>query len=106
MTFPKFWSILILKVRSLKFPFRKHSKALLGIKKSWNCPQQQVLEIVLGNIGTQTLSSSLHSMHLGPKIFGVHLGFFSACGVQTNEKTFCVHNLFSSWRAKLQAAQA
>ena len=50
--------------------------------------------------------TSLHSMHLGPKIFGVHLGFLSACGVQTNEKTFGVRNLFGSWRAKLHAAQA
>ena len=45
-------------------------------------------------------------MHLGPKIFGVHLGFFSACGVQRNEKTFGVRNLFGRWRAKLNAAQA
>ena len=45
-------------------------------------------------------------MHLGPKIFGVHLGLFSACGVQTNEKTFGVRNLIGSWRAKLHAAQA
>ena len=34
------------------------------------------------------------------------LRFFSACGVQTNEKTFGVRNLFGSWRAKLHAAQA
>ena len=45
-------------------------------------------------------------MHLGPKIFGVHLGFFSACGVQRNKKTFDVRNLFGRWRAKLNAAQA
>ena len=49
--------------------------------------------------------TSLHSMRLGPKIFGVHLDFF---GVRrANErKTFGVRNLFSSWRAKLYASQA
>ena len=44
-------------------------------------------------------------MHLGRKIFGMHLGF-SACGVQTNKKTFSERNLFGSWRAELHAAQA
>ena len=45
---------------------------------------------------TRSKYASLHSMYLGPKIFGVHLGFFSACGVQTNEKTVGVRNLCSS----------
>ena len=53
-------------------------------------------------------------MHLGPKIFGVHLGYFSACGLQSHGKvSACViclpfgsQNktfLFCGWSVRLGA---
>ena len=47
--------------------------------------------------------SAFHALR--PEDLRRALRFFSACGVQTNEKTFGVHNLFGSWRAELHAAQ-
>ena len=48
--------------------------------------------------------SAFHALR--PEDLRRALRFFSACGVQTNEKTFGVRNLFSSWPAKLYAARA
>ena len=72
--------------------------------RNWmgDLPDEQPKQLTPPSFGR----ACLHSMHLDPKIFGVHLGFFSACGVHTNEKTFGVRNLFSSWREKLYDAQA
>ena len=50
------------------------------------------------------VQSAFHALR--PEDLPRALRFFSACGVQTNKKTFSVRKLFSSWRAKLHAAQA
>ena len=42
-------------------------------------------------------------MYLGLKIFVVHPGFFSAFGMQTNNKIFGVLKIFVSWHAKHEA---
>ena len=48
--------------------------------------------------------SAFHALR--PEDLRRALRFFWVCGVQTNGKTFDLRNLFSSWRAKLHAAQA
>ena len=48
--------------------------------------------------------SAFHGLR--PKDLRSALRLFLACGVQMNEKTFGVRNLFGSWRAKLHAAEA
>ena len=78
---------------------------LTDLSRAYDCLHYGLIVAILHAHGFG-LSTSLHSMHLGPKIFGVHFGVFAVCGVQTNGKTFGVRNLFSSWRAKPHAAQA
>ena len=62
------------------------------------------------NNGTEKLIqliSKVHSMYLGPKIFGVHKALYSEFRVETNRKRFKACNFLSIWLAKLDCtAQA
>ena len=53
------------------------------------------------------LIPKVHSMYLGPKIFGAHKALFSEFIVETNRKTFEACNFLSIWLEKLDGtAQA
>ena len=47
------------------------------------------------------LISKVHSMYLGPKVFGVHKAPFSEFSVETNRKGFEAYSFLGMWRVKL-----